>query len=180
MAVTDCTGRVIAGVPQQAPPAKPASPPAQTASSAAAPAAPPAGGDEAAAFTAAGFNKRGGMWRSGCEDPGTASYQPGKIEKMEDVNGDGRPDAVITEGSGFCYGNTGVAYAVVSKQANGGWKLMTNGPGIVEFLKTKGADGWPDISVGGPGFCFPVQRWNGREYKLQRWEYEGKPCKPPR
>ena len=43
-----------------------------------------------------------------------------------------------------------------------------------------GAMGWPDISVGGPGFCFPVQRWNGREYKLQRWEYEGKACKPPR
>ena len=35
-------------------------------------------------------------------------------------------------------------------------------------------------SVGGPGFCFPVQRWNGREYKLQRWEYDGKACKPPR
>ena len=52
--------------------------------------------------------------------------------------------------------------------------------GLPQFLKTQGAQGWPDISVGGPGFCFPVQRWNGREYKLQRWEYEGKACKPPR
>jgi hypothetical protein len=42
------------------------------------------------------------------------------------------------------------------------------------------AGGWPDISVGGTGFCFPVERWNGREYKHQRWDYEGKPCKPPR
>lgn len=41
-------------------------------------------------------------------------------------------------------------------------------------------DGWPDISVGGPGFCFPVERWNGKEYKLHRFEYEGKRCKPPR
>ena len=39
---------------------------------------------------------------------------------------------------------------------------------------------WPDISVGGPGFCFPVERWNGKEYKLNRFEYEGKRCKPPR
>jgi hypothetical protein len=58
--------------------------------------------------------------------------------------------------------------------------LVTSGTGIPEFLKTKGADGWPDISVGGPGFCFPVERWNGREYKFQRWEYDGKACKPPR
>jgi hypothetical protein len=47
-------------------------------------------------------------------------------------------------------------------------------------LKTKGKDGWPDISVGGPGFCFPVQRWNGKAYELNRCEYEGKRCKPPR
>lgn len=33
-------------------------------------------------------------------------------------------------------------------------------------------DGWPDISVGGPGFCFPVGRWNGKKYKLHRFEYE--------
>jgi hypothetical protein len=51
---------------------------------------------------------------------------------------------------------------------------------MAEFLKTRGADNWPDISVGGPGFCFPVVRWNGKEYKLQRFEYEGKRCKQPR
>ena len=99
---------------------------------------------------------------------------------MADLNGDGLPEAVITEGGTFCYGNTGQGFWVVSKTANGGWRLITNGIGIPEFLKTKGADGWPDMSVGGPGFCFPVERWNGREYKVQRWEYEGKGCKPPR
>jgi hypothetical protein len=30
------------------------------------------------------------------------------------------------------------------------------------------------------GFCFPVERWDGREYALHRFQYEGKPCKPPR
>ena len=40
-------------------------------------------------------------------------------------------------------------------------------------------DGWPDIQVGGPGFCFPVLRWNGKEYILNRHEYEGKPCEQP-
>ena len=96
------------------------------------------------------------------------------------MNGDGLPEAVLTEGGTFCYGNTGQAFWLVSKLANGSWKLMTNATGIPEFLKTKGVDGWPDVSIGGPGFCFPVARWNGREYKFQRWEYDGKACKPPR
>ncbi|MGB8434806.1 MAG: hypothetical protein WCE38_11140 [Burkholderiales bacterium] len=177
---TDCSGRTIAAAP---PPAQPvqAQPPqpaqAQPAGTAATTALPPT--DEAAAFKAAGFTKRGGAWRSGCEDP-TAGYSPGRIEQVADLNGDGLPDAVISEGGSYCYGNTGQAYWLMSKGANGSWKLMTNGTGIAEFLKTKGVGGWPDISVGGPGFCFPVQRWNGKAYKLQRWEYEGKACKPPR
>ncbi|MFP5403517.1 MAG: hypothetical protein ACLGG2_02365 [Gammaproteobacteria bacterium] len=38
----------------------------------------------------------------------------------------------------------------------------------------------PDISIGGPGFCFPVVRWNGKACALHRCEYAGKRCKPPR
>lgn len=135
--------------------------------------------DEAAVFKAAGFRKRGGKWRSDCDDT-TATYMPGTIEQVADLNGDGRPDVVLTEGGTFCYGNTGSGYWLLSQRADGGWTLMDHNTGIPEFLATRGADGWPDLSVGGPGFCFPVQRWNGREYKLQRWQYEGKPCKPPR
>jgi hypothetical protein len=135
--------------------------------------------DEAAAFTAAGFKKQGGKWRA-CDDPGTASYSPGSISEVVDLNGDGMPEAIIVEGSAYCYGMTGSAFAIVSKQAGGRWKMITGDVGIAEFLATKGADGWPDISVGGPGFCFPVQRWNGKQYVLNRHEYEGKRCKPNR
>jgi len=56
--------------------------------------------------------------------------------------------------------------------------VITGDIGVPEFLSSKGKDGWPDISIGGPGFCFPVQRWNGREYAVHRHEYEGKACKP--
>lgn len=172
-ATTSCPGRSTAAAPR----------PAQSAP-AAAPATSVAGklrsADEAAAFRAAGFTKRGSAWRSRCEDPGTASYSPGAVDNVADLNGDGMPEAVLTEGGSFCYGNTGQGYWLVSKRADGSWRLMTHGTGIPAFLGSKGADGWPDVSVGGPGFCFPVERWNGREYKLQRWEYEGKSCRPPR
>ena len=150
-------------------------------------AAPPAPAlsraDEAAAFRAAGFTRTAGKWQA-CGDPGTASYTPGTIETVRDINGDGRPDAVITEGSVFCFGATEAGYSVVSKQANGSWRRITSGSGIANFLprtaKTRAAAGWPDLEIGGTGFCFAVARWNGREYVRHRFQYEGKPCRPAR
>ena len=134
---------------------------------------PPA--DEAAAFKAAGFKQHGKQWKS-CKDS-SASYVPGAIEQVQDLNGDGRPEAVITESSTACFGDTGVGYTLVSKQADGSWEVMSRGVGILLVQKTKGKDGWPDLEIGGPGFCFPIERWNGSEYKVVGKQYEGKPCK---
>lgn len=133
--------------------------------------------DRAAAFEAAGFKLEGGQW-SACGDPGSESYTPGEIETVRDLNGDGRPEAVIVEGSAACFGNAGTGYTIVSKQRDGKWKLITGSPGIPTFLATKGTGGWPDIEIGGPGFCFPVERWDGKEYVFNRHQYEGKPCRP--
>ena len=133
--------------------------------------------DKAAAFEAGGFKLVGGQWR-GCGDPGTPTYTPGEIKTVRDLNGDGYPEAVIVEGSSFCFGSTETGYVVVSKQLDGKWRRVTSGPGIPSFLPTKGVGNWPDIEVGGPGFCFPVERWNGREYAVHRYEYEGKRCQP--
>lgn len=133
--------------------------------------------DRAAAFGAAGFTRRGNDWRSDCDDP-TASYEPGSIDQVADLNGDGRPEAVVVEGGTYCYGNTGTSFTLVSKQADGRWTRITGDVGIPNFLATKGVGGWPDIEIGGPGFCFPVERWDGREYRLQRYQYDGKACRP--
>jgi hypothetical protein len=138
----------------------------------------PSAVDKAAIFKAAGFLPRGKIWHSpDCGMPDDAAYAPGAIESFADANSDGRPDAIVTESSAMCYGNTGTAFWLVSQQADGKWKLMANDIGVARFLKTKGAGGWPDLEVGGPGFCFTVLRWNGRDYALNRNEYEGKPCR---
>ncbi len=134
--------------------------------------------DEAAAFKAAGFTLKDKQWRN-CEDPSPA-YSPGELGEVRDLNGDGLPEAVITESSSFCFGHTGAGYTLVSKQANGSWKKITGGTGVATFLSAKGRDGWPDIEIGGPGFCFPVERWNGKAYVLNRHQYEGKACRPGR
>jgi hypothetical protein len=133
--------------------------------------------EQSAVFKAAGAVLRKGSWVICADDPSAGGA---RIETVRDLNGDGRSEAVVTEGGSYCYGNTGAAYTVLSRQADGSWRKISSNTGIAEFLKTRGVDGWPDISVGGPGFCFPVERWNGKAYQLHRHEYEGKPCKPPR
>lgn len=135
--------------------------------------------DQAAAFKAAGFKKHGTQWQA-CGDPGSAGYTPGSIETIRDLDGDGRPEAVITEGSAACFGGDEVGYTIVSKQADQSWKQIASGTGIPTVLATKGVAGWPDLEIGGQGFCFPVQRWNGKAYVLQRHQYDGKPCRPVR
>jgi len=131
--------------------------------------------DRAAIFKAAGATQRGDRWIICGDDP---HPQGAAIEQVRDLNGDGRMEAVVTEGGSFCYGFTGTGFQLLSRQADGAWRVITGDIGVPEFLPSKGKDGWPDISIGGPGFCFPVQRWNGKEYAVHRHEYEGKACKP--
>jgi hypothetical protein len=134
--------------------------------------------EEAAIFKAAGFTLTAGKWRTDCDQPDSGSYEPGAIETYRDLNGDGRPEAVVTEGSTFCYGNTGTGFRLLTKAASGRWTVLHKSPGMAEFLKTRGVNQMPDMSVGGPGLCFPVLRWNGKSYERVRFEYEGKTCKP--
>lgn len=131
--------------------------------------------DRAAVFKAAGAVRKGGQWRLCPDDPhgGAAS-----VEQFRDINGDGYKDALVTDGGSFCYGSTEAGYVLLAGQAGGVWKTLDAGSGIVEFQAGKGKDGWPDLLLGGPGFCFPVLRWNGREYAVHGHEYEGKPCTP--
>lgn len=177
-AASGCAAEALAAAAPPAPAGDPGA--ARTARAATPGAATLTPADEAAAFKAAGFKRRGKQWRSDCDDPGSASYTPGQIEQVADLNGDGLADVVISEGGTYCYGHTGSGFWLLAGQADRRWKLMTRSTGIPQFLQTQGAQGWPDISVGGPGFCFAVERWNGSAYQLQRWEYEGKACKPPR
>ncbi|MFP5409859.1 MAG: hypothetical protein ACLGG6_02690 [Gammaproteobacteria bacterium] len=131
----------------------------------------------AAVFKAAGAVQRKGKWVLCVDDPAT----PGaSIAQVMDLNGDGRPEAVVTEDGTFCHGHAGTGFKLLSRQGDGSWRVMTGGSGMPLFLATRGAGGWPDVVIGGPGFCFPVERWNGKTYALHRFEYEGKRCKPPR
>lgn len=130
-----------------------------------------------AIMRAAGFAKAGRQWK-GCDGMSDASITDDGIAgaAIRDLNGDGRPEVVVMDEGSACYGNTGFHFTIVTPTPTG-WKRWHDAVGIPTFLATKGAGGWADIEVGGPGFCFPVQRWNGRQYTVVRNQYEGKPCR---
>lgn len=133
--------------------------------------------EQAAVYRAAGATRRGANWVICADDPNPTGLT---VDSFGDLNGDGRPEALLSEGGTFCYGAAGAGYALLSKQAGGSWRLMSSGSGMVEPLKARGVAGYPDLLIGGPGFCFPVRRWDGRAYTLHRHEYEGRPCRPNR
>ena len=95
---------------------------------------------------AGGFKHDGKAWK-GCE--GSSSVDKDGVE-IKDLNGDGRPEAVITDSSTECYGKAGQGFTILMA-VPGGWKTMAHETGIPMFLDARGAQGYPDIEVGGPG-----------------------------
>ena len=131
--------------------------------------------DRVAIFKAAGAVQRDGRWVICAEEPATSGAV---IEQVRDLNGDGRVEAVVVEDGTFCHGSAGTGYTLLGRQVDASWKVIDANSGVPEFLGTVGEGGWPDISVGGPGFCFPVLRWNGSAYVVHRHEYTGNSCEP--
>lgn len=129
-------------------------------------------------FVAAGFKRSGGKWR-GCDGASEVFLDDSWLDggAVRDLNGDGRPEVLVGDSGTACYGMTGQGYVMLTPTA-AGWKRVDEGPGIPHFLTTRGVGGWQDMEVGGPGFCFPVMRWNGKAYALHRHQYEGKSCTP--
>ena len=139
-------------------------------------AVPPGPADEAALFSAAGFKQADDGW-STCEIDST-SRAPAWIEQYGDFNADGHADAIVMEGSAICFGNVGTRFVLLTRDATGAWVQMLQSLGMPRFLDTAGAGGWPDVEIGGPGFCYRIMRWNGTAYTSDRFEYEGAACTP--
>ena len=136
----------------------------------------PTPAERTAIFTAAGFHQRGGKWSSACENPASEAYDAGKIESFDDLNGDGRHEAIVTEGGAFCYGAAGTGFTLLTSSASGKWTALYSSSGMASVLNSR-ANGWPEIEVGGPGFCFAVLRWTGKAYAIHHHAYEGQACK---
>jgi hypothetical protein len=81
----------------------------------------------------------------------------------EDLNGDGRPEVFVSLGSSCMFGFAGTGLFLFTGAGAGQWKLHNLGAGVVVVQETR-HQGYADLMIGGPGFCQPVQRWDGRTY----------------
>jgi hypothetical protein len=85
-----------------------------------------------------------------------------------DINGDGKEEIFVSFGNTYTSGNTGQSIVVFVKDASGKYQRQLGFPGTVPDALPAATNKYPDLVIGGPGFEFPVWRWNGKEYALHR------------
>jgi hypothetical protein len=83
-----------------------------------------------------------------------------------DLNGDGQLE-VMTQEFGSCFGRAGSQMNLYIKDKGGKWQPQFGFPGSPKILEAK-SHGFPDIEVLGPGTCFPVWRYNGKQYDIAK------------
>lgn len=85
-----------------------------------------------------------------------------------DLNKDGVEEIFIVYGNSYTSGNTGSSVALYIKNTAGAYEMNLGFPGMLPEALTTVNKGYPDLVIGGPGFEFPVWRWNGKEYALYK------------
>lgn len=98
------------------------------------------------------------------------SLQPGSGDiqvQTEDLNGDRHPEVFVSLGSTCMYGFAGTGVALFIKDGAGHWQTHNLGAGVYVVQETR-HKGYADLMIGGPGFCQPVLRWDGKTYVFDR------------
>jgi hypothetical protein len=85
-----------------------------------------------------------------------------------DLNKDGTEEIFIIFGNTYTSGNTGSNVVLYIKSATGNYISHLGFPGTAPDILTTANMGYPDLLIGGPGFEFPVFRWNGKTYDNYR------------
>lgn len=127
----------------------------------AAPAFSPA--ETAAIYKGAGFKMKGkAVVDCAAADPSWP--RSSIVVEPVDLNGDGTPEAFVTEGNIACYGRDEQGFTIVAKNPDGSWRKLGGSTGVPSAMKTR-TKGWADVQKGGPGFArMPVMRWTGAAY----------------
>jgi hypothetical protein len=87
-----------------------------------------------------------------------------------DLNRDNKAEVSILGGNICLSGMTGLSLWLFIKDKSGNYQRNFGFPAAnYKTLKTK-SKGYPDLLIGGRGFCFPVWRWDGNQYQHYRSE----------
>lgn len=99
-----------------------------------------------------------------CEQPAGAQVE------FRDMNGDGKDEVLVLYGNSCTSGMAGSSVVLFIEDAAGKYQTNLGFPGASADPKPEKSKGYPDLVIGGPGFCFPVWRWNGKAYDFHRQE----------
>jgi len=120
--------------------------------------------ETAAIYRAAGFTVQGDNV-SGCDAADPAWPRSSFFVEAVDLSGDGRPEAIVSEGNVACYGRDEQGFTILAKRPDGKWHKLATGAGVTRVLKTR-TQGWLEVEYGGPGMQEqPVLRWDGAAYR---------------
>ncbi len=99
---------------------------------------------------------------------------------LEDLNDDGSPEVFVQAGNVCNSGFTGSSLWLFIRDSAG--RLQANfGFAALGYRRVGNqVQGFPDLELGGPGFCHPVWHWDGTGYVfLRRIEEQPGGCVPP-
>lgn len=85
-----------------------------------------------------------------------------------DLNKDGKEEIFVVFGNSYTSGHTGSSVVLYIKNTAGNYAMNLGFPGMAPDLMPTTSKGYPDLLIGGPGFEFPVWRWNGKEYAFYK------------
>ena len=109
-------------------------------------------------------------------DKDSKDYPFGATVMPTDMNKDGKEEIFITYGNSYTSGNAGSSVVLFIKNSSAVYEMNLGFPGMTPDVLTTVSKGYPDILVGGPGFEYPVLRWNGKGYdnykSIKDSEYE--------
>ncbi|MDA1074353.1 MAG: hypothetical protein O3A63_06275 [Proteobacteria bacterium] len=92
--------------------------------------------------------------------------------RLDDLNSDGDPELMINGGNACSAGSTGAVLWLFGRGADGRFRLVLTTIALGYQLARHRAEGYPDLVLGGPGFCHAVWRWTGTEYAFDHTEPE--------
>jgi hypothetical protein len=97
-----------------------------------------------------------------CGQPAGASIE------FRDMNSDGRQEVLVIFGNTCTSGHAGSSALLLIRDAGGILQPNLGFPAASADPLPESNLGYPDLLIGGPGFCFPVWRWYGTAYNYLR------------
>jgi hypothetical protein len=94
----------------------------------------------------------------------------GAVVSFSDWNHDGQTEVLVIAGNTCTSGMAGSSAVLFIKDSAGTYQSNLGFPAASADPQPTSNLGYPDLLIGGPGFCFPVWRWDGKEYQYLKQE----------